>query len=316
MIKKLAILFYAVILSTGLLFAQEETSFVVNEIEGVMSQGKQTGLEIFIPEVQKKEVEAALSKWTKSNKGKYVSSKKSSEIFQDNVQVSSVSDNTVDMYTILTQENEGVRLRTFVDLGGTFLSSSGHPQAFEAMERVLIDFSRNQLISSVDKNIKTEEKHLSQLQSQLKSLEKQKTGYEKDIVNHQNNIQKQELAMTKNETDQKTKEQQIAIQQEILLAARQKQSAMGSSLDESAKKLLANQVKTEEKTLKTFESQLKSLRSSYAASAKDIEKSKSTIAQREQDIIKNTEDQNTKQQQIELQKQIVEAIKQKRSEIK
>lgn len=314
MLKKITLGFSAIIFSAGLTFAQQ-SNFVVNEVEATISQGQQTGFEIVIPEVQVKDVQSALSKWTKSNKGKYVSSKNSSEIFLDNVLLPSVSENTVDMYTVLTQQTDGVKLQTFVDLGGAFLTSSGHPQAFTAMEAVLIDFARNQYTSKVDEDIKNEEKHFSKLQSELKSLEKQNDGYHKDIANNQENIQKQELAISKNEIDQKTKEQQISLQQEILLAARQKKSSMGN-VDDATKKMLDNQIKTEEKSLKSFESQLKSLKGDYSSSVSSIEKSKSTIAQREQDIIKNNDDQNTKRQQIELQKQIVEAVKTKRSGIK
>ena len=53
-----------------------------------------------------------------------------------------------------------------------------------------------------------------------------------------------------------------------------------------------------------------------SAAVKDIEKSRNTIAQREQDIIKNQEDQKTKEQQIELQQKILEMVRQKRAEIR
>ncbi|MCO5229973.1 MAG: hypothetical protein M9958_02330 [Chitinophagales bacterium] len=314
MLKRLTSLIIAVAFSFSFALAQQY-NFVVNEVEQTISQGQQTGLEVFIPEAQLKNVQSALAKWTKTNKGKYVASKKSAEIFQDNVLLSTVSENTVDMYTVLTQQKEGVKLQTFVDLGGVFLSSAGHPQAFTAMEAVLIDFARAQLVSKVEGDIKTEESHLKKLVSELKTLGKQNDGYHKDIASNKSNISKQEQAMAKNEIDQKSKEQQISIQQQILLEVRQKRSTMAVGIDKDSQKLLDNQVKTEEKNLKSFESQLSKLKSEYTSSIKSIEKSKSTIAQREQDIIKNEEDQKTKQQQIELQKQIIDAIKTKRSNI-
>ncbi|MCO5232284.1 MAG: hypothetical protein LC105_10320 [Chitinophagales bacterium] len=315
MLKKVSSFITAVVFSLSFAFAQQY-NFVVNEVEQTISQGQQTGLEVFIPEAQLKTVQSALAKWTKSNKGKYIASKKSSEIFQDNVLLTSVSENTVDMYTVLTQQKEGIQMRTFVDLGGVFLSSAGHPQAFAAMETILIDFARAQLVSKVDGDINTEAKHLKTLETELKNLGKQNDSYHKDIANNKTNISKQEQAMSKNEVDQKSKEQQISIQQQILLEVRQKRSTMAVGIDKDSQKLLDNQVKNEEKNLKSFESQLNKLKSDYSSSIKSIEKSKSTIAQREQDIIKNEEDQKTKQQQIELQKQIIDAIKTKRSNIK
>ncbi|HUH74299.1 MAG TPA: hypothetical protein VLZ75_07810 [Chitinophagales bacterium] len=313
MFKKITIILNVLVLTVGAAFAQQ-SDFVVNEIEGTFSQGQQTGLEITIPEVDLKSIQSSLSKWTKSNKGKYVSSKKSTEIFQDNVMLSNVSENTVDMYTILSPNKDGVTLQTYVDLGGTFLSSAGHPQAFQAMEKELIDFARTQLVSKVSDDIKAEEKQLKKLESEFKTLTKNNESYHKDILNNKDNINKQELAIAKNEIDQKTKEQQISLQQQILLSAREKRNVMGAT-DATAKKMLDGQVKTEEKSLKSFESQLKKLKSDYSSSIKSIEKSRTTIAQREQDIIKNEEEQNTKSQQIDLQKQIIDAVKNKRSNI-
>jgi hypothetical protein len=314
MFKKVTILLNVLVLTIGLAKAQQ-SEFVVNEIEGTISQGQQTGLEIKIPEVDIKSIQSSLSKWTKSNKGKYNSSRKSPEIFQDNVMLSGVSENTVDMYTILTEDKNGVTIQTFVDLGGAFLTSAGHPQAFQAMEAELIKFAKDQLIDKVSDDIKTEEKHLKNLDSDLKTLIRNNDNYHDDIADNKENIQKQELEIAQNEIDQKTKEQQISLQQEILLAAREKRNAMGN-VDDATKKMLDKQVKTEEKSLKSFQSQLSKLKKEYSSSIKSIDDSKSTIAQREQDLIKNEDEQNTKRQQIELQKQIVDAVKTKRSNIK
>jgi hypothetical protein len=306
-------------IATGLLLSlplaqAQESRFVVNEVQGSMSQGNQTGLEVHIPQVEQKAVAAALAKWGKSNKAKVIQDKKSPEIFIDNALLPSVSDNTVDIYATLSPAKEGLLLRTYVDLGGIFLSSAEHPQAFSAMELILINFAKEQMIALADQHVKDEEKHLSKLESELKTLQKDKSNYEKDIRNHTDNIYKREQEIIKNEQDQKIKEQQITIQQDIVMTARQKATALGAS-DPTTKKMLDGQVKTEEKNLKSFESQLKSLRNSLSSAAKDIEKSKSTIRQREMDLIKNEEDQKTKEQQIELQKKILEVVRQKRADI-
>ncbi len=314
MMKKFTLLMSTAILSVGLTFAQE-TNFVVNEIEEIISQGQQTGFEIFIPEVNIKSVQSGLSKWTKSNKGKFVFSKKEKEILLDNVELNTVSENTVDMYTILSEVNDGVQIKTFVDLGGAFISSAEHPEAFKAMEIILIDIAREQLTLKVGGDVKDEEKHLKKLNTELKQLQNANQSYHKEITRNKDNIQKQELAIKKNEIDQKVKEEQIALQEEILLAVREKSATM-NNVDDATRKMLNNQVKTEEKSLKQFRSQLKKLQSQLKNSVSSIDKSKSTITQREFDIIKNEEDQKTKEQQIELQEKIIDAVKLKKSEIK
>jgi len=313
MIKKITLLMSAIAYSIVFAFAQHP-NFIVNEIEENMSQGQQTGFEIFIPEVDLKSVQKALSKWTKSNKGKYVFSRKATEIFLDNVELSSVSENSVDMYTTLTQEKDGVMLKTFVDLGGAFISSADHNQAFNAMEVILKDFAREQLASKIGDDVKAEEKHLKKLQSELKQFERANDKFHNDIAKNKDNIRNEELAIKKNEMDQKTKEEQIALQGEILLAVREKCISMGNA-DPATQKMMKAQVKNEEKALKKFNSQLKKLKSQYRSSIKSIEKSKLLIAQREQDIIKNEADQKTKNQQIELQEKIIDAVKTKKSGI-
>ncbi|MCO5247802.1 MAG: hypothetical protein M9887_02470 [Chitinophagales bacterium] len=316
MLKKFIVPFSLVIGLMGTSVSAQESDFVVNEIQQTISQGEQTGLEVFIPEVSLKTVQSTLSKWTKSNKGKYIASKKSEEIFQDNVMLTDVSDNTVDMYTYLSPENGGVKLKTFVDLGGAFLSSASHPEAFQAMGKELEDFARNMLIAKVNTDISNEEKALKKLQSDLKSLESQNDKFHKDIAKNQDNIQKQELAMKQNELDQKSKEEQINIQQQIVLETRAKRNSMSSTLDDASKKLLDGQVKTEEKSLKKFQDQLKKLKSQYSSSAKSIQNSKTIISQRERDITKNESDHETKLKQIEIQNKIIDAVNTKKSEIK
>lgn len=76
---------------------------------------------------------------------------------------------------------------------------------------------------------------------------------------------------------------------------------------------VSDQLKAEEKALKSLEKSLKSLEKDKSKKLKTIEKYKKSIADTEQDIIKNDADQAAKQQQIILQKQIIETIKTKKA---
>ena len=73
------------------------------------------------------------------------------------------------------------------------------------------------------------------------------------------------------------------------------------------------QVKVEEKALKVLESDLKKLNDEKADYIKDIEKAKALIAQREQDLVNNATNQGTKTQQIEIQKTILQTVRDKRA---
>ena len=66
------------------------------------------------------------------------------------------------------------------------------------------------------------------------------------------------------------------------------------------------------KNQKKLEDEFKTLQKDKDSYIKEIEKAKALIAQREADIAKNEQDQATKTQQIDIQKQIVETVKQKK----
>lgn len=79
---------------------------------------------------------------------------------------------------------------------------------------------------------------------------------------------------------------------------------------------VGDELKSEEKTLKTLEKELKSLKKNKEKTLKEIEKAKAKIATWESDIVRNTNDQAAKQQQISLQQQIIDTVKSKRSSLK
>lgn len=77
--------------------------------------------------------------------------------------------------------------------------------------------------------------------------------------------------------------------------------------------VVEDQQKAEEKILKSLNGDLKDLGKDKDGYLKDIEKAKELIQKREQEILKNDADQKAKQQQISLQQQIIETVKQKRA---
>ena len=91
------------------------------------------------------------------------------------------------------------------------------------------------------------------------------------------------------------------------------ETAMKLFAKDQAIHVVEAQQKAEEKVLKNLNGDLKDLKGKKEDYLKDIEKAKSTIQQREQDIIKNDAEQQAKQQQISIQQQILETVKAKRT---
>lgn len=83
-----------------------------------------------------------------------------------------------------------------------------------------------------------------------------------------------------------------------------------------AVEMLQLQLSNEEKAVKTLDKEYKALIKGKDKHIKEIEKAKAIIAQRENDINKNNADQSAKLEQINLQKQIIETLKQKLNVLK
>ncbi len=81
-----------------------------------------------------------------------------------------------------------------------------------------------------------------------------------------------------------------------------------------AKKVVELQLEAEEKQLKELEKDFSSLVKEKEGYIKNIEDAKALILQREQDIVNNEENQTTKQEQIEIQKEIINTVQEKLSE--
>lgn len=224
-------IFYSLIIcAASILGVQAQSQFVVNEIRQYMSKGEQNGFEIILNDVSKDKFSDAIEAKMKKYKGKITSSKKSPEVFVDNAIISSVSPNPVDVYYYLTPVGAtGVKCIAYVDLGGiggTFVSSAGHAQAFAAMENEIRTIAKESTIATIDDQIKLEEKNQKKLEEEFKNLQKDKENYIKEIEKAKALITQREADIAKNEQDQATKSQQIEIQKQIVDTVKQKKNAV------------------------------------------------------------------------------------------
>ncbi len=85
---------------------------------------------------------------------------------------------------------------------------------------------------------------------------------------------------------------------------------------DQALQMVETQLSDEEKIAKNLNKEYETLKKDKDSYIKEIEKAKAVIQQREADIKKNDADQVAKQQQINLQNQIIETVKQKRNTLK
>ncbi len=221
---------FIIIIFSILLFGNtyaQNNGIIVNEILEHMSQGEKTGLEVTLVDVEVKGAQKSWKKFTKKHfKAKTKLTKKSPELFTDNAKIPDISENTVDIYAIPTKTQYGARFAVFIDLGGDFVSSQYHPTSYGAAERMLKEFSVNQSIKIVDSELKIQKNSLGDLKKELKNLIKDKDGYIKEIEKAKSLIAQREKDIVNNDAAQETKQQQIAIQEEILKTIQQKKAEL------------------------------------------------------------------------------------------
>lgn len=175
----------------------------VKEIVDFMSQGKRPGIQATIPTAN---ATVVMSNWKKFLKtfGKR-HKHRINEIFSDDMLISSISENTFDMYSSLEPYPGGVFLQVFVDLGGAFLSSKKHTQEQEVLLNILKDFAITESVRAIEKNLKIEEKRLLQLDSERETLKIDEINLMEQLKKYQEAVEKIEAGINLNRKLQQRK---------------------------------------------------------------------------------------------------------------
>lgn len=206
--------------------ANAQTIFTTNEVRQFMSKGEQNGIEIILNGTKPDDAKDAIEKFGKKLKAKIIRDKKSPEILIDNAQISTVSANVVDIYVIITPVDNGSKVTFFSDLGGAFVSSAAYGTQYAGLEALFKKFARDQAITAVEDQQKSEEKILKSLNGNLKDLVKDKEDYIKDIEKAKALIQQREAEIIKNDAEQTAKQQQISLQQQIIETVKTKRTSL------------------------------------------------------------------------------------------
>jgi len=103
-----------------------------------------------------------------------------------------------------------------VDLGGTYLSSSIHPDKYKIFSDMIYEFATKMTNEGIHKQIKDAEKVLDQSNNDLDKLVKDNKKLNDNIEGWQDDIKKAENELVKNEEDQKFKQEEINQRKEIV----------------------------------------------------------------------------------------------------
>lgn len=184
-------------LITNAAFAQ---AMEVREVTEKMSQGKQPALSINIPGADDKDVEKEWKKLVKDMGNKTSGSKK--EMFTDNLLISSISTNTIDVYAAVDKSKSGTTFMVFFDLGGAFLNSKDHPEQYAAAAQFLRNFALGLARSAAEGELKDVENDLSKLEKEQRDLQKDQWKLEDTIKKAEETIAKARKDLEENKKDQ------------------------------------------------------------------------------------------------------------------
>jgi len=156
------------------------------------------------------------------------SNEKGGEYFFDNVLMKQLGNNTLDVYSKVTElkGDKAVQLSVAFDLGGAYLSSSEHKDKFEYVKKMIHDFAVKITKEALDDQIKNAGKVLSTLQGKQSSLEKDNKGLASDIEDYNKKIKKANEEIEQNKKDIETKKVEVTAQQKVVEGIKAKKESI------------------------------------------------------------------------------------------
>lgn len=208
------VLFTTVLSFIGMvsLFAQK---IDVNEGNENFSVGNKNAIVAVFQHDDKDKVEKEWKSMVKDFHPENVSDKKH-EYFFDNVKFTTISENTIDVYSIVLGKDNEIRLIACFDLGGAFASSSTHSKEMAYFKVLVKDFAVKMTKDYYEHKVKEATKALDKLTDKKVDLEKDNKGLEKDIVEYKEKIKKAEDKIEQNKKEIETKKTEIGAQQKVV----------------------------------------------------------------------------------------------------
>ncbi|HLC83968.1 MAG TPA: hypothetical protein VJI69_09060 [Bacteroidia bacterium] len=203
------------ILTLVLTFGAIAQKVEVNEGSENFSVGNKNAIIVVFQHDDKDRVEKEWKSLIKDFHPDNVSDKKH-EYFFDNVKFTSISANTIDVYSIVLGKDNEIRLMACFDLGGAYASSSTHSKEMAYFKVLAKDFAIKMTKDYYEHKVKEATKVLEKLTDKQTDLEKDNKDLEKDIVDYKEKIKKAEDKIEQNKKDIETKKTEIGAQQKVV----------------------------------------------------------------------------------------------------
>lgn len=187
----------------------------IQEVKANMSLGEHNALLLALP-YDVKLSDQVWKDYLKTFKGKSRKVKKSDEVFTDDASISYISNNTVDIYSLVEKSGEGSQLKMWMDLGGGFVDSQNFPDAFEGVKVFLRGFEKQLNVENIKIELKNEENRLKELEKELVKLERLNEKYHQEIEEWKAKIAENESLIDTNVKEQTDVNHTITSQKEVI----------------------------------------------------------------------------------------------------
>jgi len=225
MLKQIYLFLFSALIFNTTLVAQND--FTIREETTALSSGSFNALVLELDGKNQKLVAKAWKKFAKRYKGKTKYNRKSNEYFSDEATVQNLSDNTVDIYTKISEQEEKTFVYVAFNLGVTYLSSAQFPERYPIGQKVVTDFGYYVSADLFAAQIKAEEKQLRREKRDVKKIENKRKKYERKIEKAKRDIEKNEKqleqskdSLLKESQEVETIENSLSEQKEALKQAK------------------------------------------------------------------------------------------------
>ena len=268
-----------------------QNPIVVSEDKIDFGNGTVPGYSVVIPEV---DLEKTVRDWIKylesGTRSKVVEKGSNLTIF--GAKVKPVSENPVNVYSTVKEENEGIKIQTAFELEKDKYAGSDE---YANGRKYLFDFAKDEYLSVVNDQLNTEEKKLRSLKNDLTGLENDHTRMEKSTKNSQETIEEENQHLAD------YKRQLASLSPEEYHGDSAAVTGMGSKSADAVKDL--------EKERKKLNREIKS-------SQDRIDRAEKQIAENERAMPKNLSDQEAAREKVNEQEKVVKLHQKKVDTIK
>jgi hypothetical protein len=202
-------------------FSQKKIS--VTEEQNTLSVGSVNTLTVTVYGMSYDDAEKAWKKQLKDINGDV---KVKKEVFADDCLIKDMSENTFDVYAMLKEVDNGVKVIAAYDLGGAYLSAASHKEYFAKISKMMYDFGVEQTKEAIGSDIKVAEDDLKESEKAKEDLEKDIKKLEKDIEDYKQKIEDSKKAIEDNKSGIETKKTEIESKKEVIKALENKRDAV------------------------------------------------------------------------------------------